>query len=96
MPKDLIEKYNRGTKPVEFIGEEEYQLLNTYATSMNEKLLSDYNAGKLSGYRPYVTSLGIPLDTIEAAIMFLPVHEGMHLGYIMALKRVLNNEIKQP
>ncbi|HEY0771544.1 MAG TPA: DinB family protein, partial [Sphingobacteriaceae bacterium] len=45
MPKELIERYNRGTKPVEFIGEEEYQLLNKYATSINGKLLSDYNAG---------------------------------------------------
>lgn len=87
MPDELVNKYRNKTRPEEFITTEEYQQLNKFALSINNELEADYKKGQFSGFKPYQTSMGMNLDTIEAVISFLPVHEGMHIGYAMALKK---------
>lgn len=37
---------------------------------------------------PYATSFGITLNSIEEVVQFLLMHDGIHLGYIMAQKRI--------
>ncbi len=36
-----------------------------------------------------MTSAGIRLESVEDAIAFNNFHEGIHLGYVMALKKAL-------
>jgi hypothetical protein len=38
-----------------------------------------------------MTSLNVELDNIEKAATFNAFHEGLHFGYMMALKRVVKN-----
>jgi hypothetical protein len=49
----------------------------------------DYAAGLFNEYKAYPTSFGVTLSEIEEAIMFNNVHEGMHLGYCIALRKVI-------
>ena len=49
----------------------------------------DYHKGVFKTYNEYTTSYNVTLNNIEKAIMFNNVHEGLHLGYIMALKKAL-------
>ena len=43
----------------------------------------------LKEYQQYITSQGFSLNNIEEAIQFSNFHEGIHLGIIMSLKKVL-------
>ncbi len=54
-----------------------------------ERLEKDYQAGLFKDFDTYETSYGYTLSCIEDAIRFNNLHEGLHLGYVMALKRAL-------
>ena len=57
-----------------------------------EKLREDYAQGHFTTYETYQTSTGFVLASIEDAIAFNNFHEGIHLGYILALRRVVTGE----
>lgn len=90
MPMELILKYRKGTKPESYIEQEELSALLGYSDSTMEALIADYENGLFSAYSPYTTSYGVDLATIEDAIKFVSVHDGLHYGYAMALKRLVN------
>ncbi|RMG65283.1 MAG: hypothetical protein D6722_16080 [Bacteroidetes bacterium] len=50
---------------------------------------ADYEAGRFTAYRRYETSYGVVLASIEDAIRFGNVHEGLHLGYMMVQRRAV-------
>jgi len=82
-------KYGKGTKPEAFISLEELQILKSQFESLAGLLLKDYSDKKFSSYTEYTTSYGTTLGSIEDAIAFVSVHEGLHFGYAMALKRLV-------
>lgn len=89
IPTDLISKYAKGSKPDTDISAEEMVFFKTLALSSIEKLEQDYNNGIFQNYTVYPTSYNVTLNNIEEAISFNNVHEGLHFGYIMALKRAI-------
>lgn len=85
----LITKYQRGSKPENFVEADELEVLKNLCVTTINTLLEDYNAGFFANFTPFTTSYGVELSNIEDTIKFLPVHEGLHLGYAMALKRLV-------
>jgi hypothetical protein len=85
----LFHAYKSGTKPegfVDAVGVEEIkQLLFTTL----DQLEADHDNGMISNYTSFVTRYGIPLSSIDEAITFLPFHEGLHIGYIMSLRKLV-------
>lgn len=47
----------------------------------------DYERGLFREFKAYQTSYGAKLKDIEQALQFNNVHEGLHLGYMMALRK---------
>lgn len=86
---ELIDKYKKGSAPDGLASQQEFEFLKSLALSNIDKLESDYKEGKFSNYTPYETSYGIKLNSIEEAIAFNNVHEGLHFGYSMALRKHL-------
>ncbi len=86
---DVFSKYGKGTKPETFSGVEEYTGFKEILVSSLDNLKADYREGLFKTYNEYTTSYGITLSSIETAIQFVGTHEGVHLGYCMALKRAL-------
>ncbi|HZE83102.1 MAG TPA: DinB family protein [Puia sp.] len=54
-----------------------------------DRFESDYQKGLFSNYTPWTNRYGVELNTIGEVLAFLPYHEGLHLGYVMALKRIV-------
>ena len=52
-----------------------------------EQLAEDYDAGRFKEFKTYETSTGIVLHNIDEALLFNNIHEGIHLGYIMAMRK---------
>jgi len=86
---ELIDKYRKGTKPTAPIKASEIGLLNELMTDCVDKLVVDYNEGVFKEFKTYTTSFNATLTSIENAIAFNNIHEGLHLGYIMAMGKLV-------
>jgi len=87
--KDYIEKYRKGTKPTDSVNNTEYESLKELLFTAIDKTEEDYKAGKFENFKTYETSFGVTLNNIEEAIVFNNIHEGMHLGNIISMKKLV-------
>jgi len=83
----LFEKYKPESKPAGAVEEQEIQLVKELLFTTINQLEQDYHAGKFSGYMPWKTRYGVEVNRIEDAINFLSFHDGLHIGYSLALRR---------
>jgi hypothetical protein len=86
----LIALYKKGTtaNPTFLEGFKDEIVLLSYSTL--EKLQADILTPQLfSQYSPYTTSFGVELNDFDAAMRFNNIHESLHLGYAMALRKAL-------
>ena len=81
--------YKPDTKPEKFVSEAEVEQIKEMLVSTIEQFELDYQNNVFSAYVPWTTRYGAELNTIDEAIGFLFFHEGIHTGYVMALKRSL-------
>ena len=88
VPANFIEKYQKGTRPEGLIDESEANEIKKLLSYSLEKFELDYKNNLFNNYQSWTTSYGNTISTIEDAIVFLPFHEGLHLGCIKALKKI--------
>jgi hypothetical protein len=81
--------YKPQTRPTNFIQEDEINKIKTLFLSVVDKLETDYNESSFSNYGTFTTPYGVEITNIDEAIDFMLFHEGLHTGYIMAMKRLL-------
>jgi len=53
------------------------------------KTQSDYKAEVFKEYRNYMTSTNIELCNIEEALAFSAYHDGIHLGVILSIMKLV-------
>jgi hypothetical protein len=92
LPVEFLKTYTRGTKPEAPVSAEGIAKIKSLLTSTLPRLDADLAAGIFTDYKAWTTPYGVELRSIEDALQFLAFHEGMHCGYIMALKRVVAPE----
>lgn len=83
----FIQKYKKGTVGNTEVSEEDVIELKEMLESTPMQMFKDYRAEKLSFYRSYKTSFGVNLTSIEEAILYNNIHEAMHLGYMLSMKK---------
>jgi hypothetical protein len=83
------DQFRRGTSPADWTDEPDDQILLQMAVELPGRLRADYLAGRFKDYSPYTTLSGIVLPDIESAISFNNYHEGLHMGVIRAMKKLL-------
>ena len=86
---ELIATHRKGTSPTKVFTADEFEELKSFLKSLPEKLVTDYEAGVFKEYKTYPTSTGYVLTSIENAISFNNIHEGMHYGIIRSIKKML-------
>ncbi|WCT10039.1 DinB family protein [Mucilaginibacter jinjuensis] len=82
--------YKSDTKPEGNVEEGGFEQIKRLLVSTIDQLELDYNSNAFAGYKPWTVRYNFEINNIDEAIAFLPFHEGLHTGYIMALKRALN------
>ncbi len=85
----FISPYLPGTKPEGFVDSSDVETIKSLLLSSLDEFESDYKKNFFTTYTPVVTRYGVELANIDDAVNFLLFHEGLHTGYVMALKRVL-------
>ena len=86
---DLVKTYRKDTKTVREATPDELTLVKSLLLSTIEQTQTDYDNGVFKNYTPYTTSINETLSTVDEAISFNAFHEGIHLGYILAMKNSL-------
>jgi DinB superfamily len=88
--KSLVIKYKKDSVPNMFISAEEFETLKSLSVSLIDTFEADIAKGIFpTNYQPFMTLLGVEIDSLDKAIAFNAYHEGLHYGYAMSLKRAV-------
>lgn len=91
IPKELVDKYRKGSDPKDITSpKEDLDYFRKNYVKLAELTPQMLENGDLGPFNPYKTSYGIELNNLEEAVIFNNVHEGIHLGYMMAIRRLLS------
>ncbi len=86
---EFIEKYKKGTKSEHFASQKEVDFVKNMLFLPITTTQEDYQNGMFKSYNEYTVSTGSTLVNVESAMTFNNFHEGIHLGYILAQRKVL-------
>jgi len=86
---ELIDKYKKGTIASSDVSQQEIEEIKNLFIQTVDWLEEDYTNDVFNNYTEYSTSYNITLNSTEDAILFNNVHEGLHFGYIMAMKKMV-------
>jgi uncharacterized damage-inducible protein DinB len=86
---NIIDEFRKGTKPERFYNEEDIEELKSIFIEVIDRTEQDYNLEVMNQYKEYPTSYGLILKNIDEALEFNNIHEGLHMGYIMAMKKLV-------
>lgn len=89
VPDELIEENRKGTFPTKKFTEEEFEEVKELFIGLPDTLRDDFEGGIFENYQEYPTSTGFILDSFDTAIHFNNYHEGLHLGIILSIKKVV-------
>lgn len=89
IPKEWVKLFAKGTKPERPITAEEVQAIDAALFSTYEQFEKDIAAGLFTDYTPYTTSTNMVLDSIETTQNFVLFHDGIHLGSVLALAKLV-------
>jgi hypothetical protein len=86
---ELVNKFMKGTVPDGTATDEEIEIIIGFLFSTIEWTQEDYENGLFTSYNSYTTSVNVTLDSVEDAIAFNLYHEGIHIGAILSLFKMI-------
>ena len=86
---DLVNKFRKGTTPDGTATDQEINAIKGLLSSTQEQLEIDYKNGIFKTFNEYTTSLNVTLKNVDDAIAFNTFHEGLHLGSILGLLKLV-------
>lgn len=89
IPDEMIGLYRKGTAPVNEVTKEEFDEIKELFISLALKFEEDYKKGVFQNYTEYTTSVNVTLTDIKSAATFNLFHEGIHLGALLGLRKLV-------
>ena len=86
---EMVEKYMKGTSPKETVSQSELDEIKQLFVELPIQFEKDYTAKIFKEYESYTTSVNVTLTDIDSATAFNNLHEGIHLGIILSLKKLV-------
>ena len=86
----IIERYRKGTSPAGSETIDDIEFVKSKMIETPEIMLQDLEDGLFENYTTYQTSYGVELTSIDDALSFNNVHEGMHFGNILSLRKAIS------
>lgn len=87
--ESMVEKYGKGTLAFEEVERSDIEYVKNHLENATLHLQEDYINDVFKDYKPYMTSTGIELKSIEDALTFSTFHDGIHLGVILSLMKIV-------
>lgn len=87
--QDMVNKYGKGSIATENIQESDIQYIKDHLLVAMKETQKDYDKGLFKEFKAYMTSTGIELKSIEDALFFSAYHDGIHLGIVLSLMKIV-------
>lgn len=81
--------FRKGSSPAEWDRPWSYDEVRDLLLSLPDQTEADYRAGHFESFREYRTTPGVVLSSVEDAVRFNLYHEGVHLGSVLALRKLV-------
>ncbi len=85
----MVDKFKKGSVPDGTATDEEIQMTTDLLFATMEWTKVDFENGLFKEFNEYTTSVKVTLKNIQDAMAFNIYHEGLHLGTILALQKML-------
>ncbi|WP_405370400.1 MULTISPECIES: DinB family protein [unclassified Nonlabens] len=89
--KELADKYGNGTMPDGEVSKEQIEEYKVMLLDLIEKTKTDYESGVFKEFKEYTTGTGYKMRNVEEALSMNNIHEGIHLGYALAIRKAIKN-----
>ena len=86
---EMVEKYRKGTKTEHFASQEEVDEIMALLTQTITQTEADIEKNLFTSFTEYPTSAGYILTSSQDAMAFNNFHEGIHLGVILGLRKLV-------
>lgn len=86
---ELVDKFRKGSKPSSNYTQEDLDWIKSNFLALVDQAEKDYNDGIFKEFQEYPTSFGVTLNNSLEALEFNNVHEALHLGVLMALRKLV-------
>jgi hypothetical protein len=86
---DLVVAYSKGTFPGDLPDQKYREMVARLLVETVDDLQADYEKSVFKSYNTYTTSAGFTLSSIDQALQFNLYHEGLHLGIILSMIKVV-------
>lgn len=83
---ELVNQFRKGSKAIVWKEETLSRIKSDFLQSIDD-LERDLNANIFKEFRPYRTSYNVELESLDDALWFNNMHEAMHLGYMLAMRK---------
>lgn len=84
---EYVDKYRKGSRPTGIVSSDEIAMLRKKCNETIKTTFEDYKNEVFKDYKQYTTSYGMTLSSADEAIIFNNVHESLHLGTCLDLKK---------
>ena len=88
-PDAYADMFKGGTKPADWPDNVNVQEIVANFDGVINQLVQDYSAGAFANYEGWELAPGMNLETPEDALGFVAVHESVHHGNIIVMRRLL-------
>lgn len=86
---DFWERFRSGSKPEGTIDAAEIESIKSLFLSTIDQLEIDLATPLFDNYTAWTPRYGVDIASIKDALSFVPFHEGLHLGTITTLKKLV-------
>ncbi len=87
--QEMVNLFKKGTAPEKEITALEFEKIKEQFLSTVDQFEKDYKQGIFKDFNEYTTSVNVTLTDINSAIAFNNYHEGIHLGSILSLRKLV-------
>lgn len=86
---DFVTQNRKGTSPADWSEAPSWSTVRDLLTSTADWVADDFAHNRHENFQVYPTSFGLELSSAEQALQFNNVHDGIHLGVILAYKHLV-------
>ncbi len=89
IPIEWVKLFAKDTKPERYFKADEVKLIDAALFSTYDQFEKDLANGLFNDFKSYQTSTNMVLDSVETTQSFLLFHDGIHLGSVLALAKLV-------
>ena len=89
IPTEWVKLFAKGSKPERNMLADEVKAIDAALFSTYEQFEKDITSWLFNNYQSYTTSTNVVLDSVETTQSFLLFHDGIHLGSVLALAKLV-------